>query len=161
MQRRLLGYLWFLSWFELYLEIFRHHHVTGALLLHPISWIFPTGVGAHPGDWLRGVLAGSILAPVAYGIVVVRERSHRSQLPGSDRRSKSQRFHVHSAVIVFGSMLVVLASVNQLIRRDPLTIDLTLRQGNGGFILLGGMLTALGLVLRHQFAESRIPRGHL
>ncbi len=150
MQRRLLGYLWFLSWFELYLEVFRHHHVTAALLFHPTTWIFPAAVGARPGDWLRAVLACSTLAPIAYATAVVRGRSQRSQVPGADGRSKSQLFPVASAVTVFGSMLVVLALINQLIRRDPLTIDLTLRQGNGGFIILGASLAALGVVLRRE-----------
>lgn len=157
MRRRLLGYLWFLSWFELYLEIFRHHHVTAALFLSPTTWILPAAGAARPGEWLRTVLACSILAPIGYIVAVVYERSYRIQGHDADAHSTSRVLPVASAVTLFGGVLVVLALINQLIRRGPLTIDLTLRQGNVGFIILGASLAALGIALQRD--PRRASRG--
>lgn len=45
--------------------------------------------------------------------------------------------------------------LNQLIRRPPLTVDLTLRTGNGGFVVLGAALAAAGLT---PALARRVPR---
>ena len=148
--RRLLGSLWFLSWFELYLEIFRHHHVSTALVLHPASWIFPPAGGAHPGEWPRAVLACSTLAPIAYCIAASSHRLGQRLTPIADRAVHDHTFPFAPAAIAFGSGLIVVAVINQVLRHDPFTIDLTLREGNGGFILLGAMVAVLGAILPHR-----------
>jgi hypothetical protein len=52
------------------------------------------------------------------------------------------------AATLFGVMLFVLGTVNQLIRRPPIVVDLTLQTGNGGFIVLGAVLAFVGVTLR-------------
>jgi len=146
--RRVLGILWFLSWFELYLEIFRHRHVTAGLLLHPLAWFVATTAGPHPGDWLRTVLVCSAATPLLFGLVVAWRRLHRGGDSDPSTNSLERSFPIALAAMVFGSTLCALATVNQLIRHDPLAIDLTLRHGNGGFIVLGAALIAAGLLLR-------------
>ena len=44
----------------------------------------------------------------------------------------------------------VIATINQLIRREPFTIDLTLRDGNGGFVVVGATLALIGIVLQRE-----------
>ncbi len=156
MQRRLLAYLWFLSWFELYLEIFRHHHVTATLLADPASWFVWSTGDAHPGDWLRAVLAAATLAPIVYVIVAVSQRSRRADATHMPVRTVSEPFALASAVTWYGCLLVVLASINQFIRHEPLAVDLTLRHGNTGFILVGASLAIAGLILRRDRHRFRL-----
>jgi hypothetical protein len=47
---------------------------------------------------------------------------------------------------VVGLGLCVVSALNQALRRPPLTVDLTLRTGNGGFIVLGAVLGAGALI---------------
>ncbi|MGH7617241.1 MAG: hypothetical protein ACREPM_08445 [Gemmatimonadaceae bacterium] len=146
--RRFAGVVWFLSWFELYLEIFRHHHVTAALLLHPSNWFVTTNGAAQPGGWLRGVLVCSAVAPVLFAGLVGWRRLGRPKDARSSRALSDGPFPFGSAAAVFGAALIILATINQLIRHDPIDFNLALTSGNGGFVVLGSTLVALGLLLR-------------
>lgn len=58
-------FLWLLSWFTIYLEIFHWHHMTTSLRLNPP----PTPPGfppATPGNFLIGSIALSIISPLAF-----------------------------------------------------------------------------------------------
>jgi hypothetical protein len=50
-------------------------------------------------------------------------------------------------MVGFGLVLCAAGAINQAIRRPPIVVDLTLRTGNGGFVVLGVVLTAVGLML--------------
>jgi hypothetical protein len=128
------GVAWFLGWFELYLEIFRYHHVTPATLVHPASWLSDGGRGSRPGSWLELVLLCSSLAPPLFAVLRIASPRPPSRL--------EPRFPFAVAVAIFGALLCVLGTLNQVIRQPPLEIDLTLRAGNGGFVALGLLLLA-------------------
>jgi hypothetical protein len=49
---------------------------------------------------------------------------------------------------VFGLAFAALGAINQLIRHPPVSVDLTLRNGNGEFVVLGLTLAIAGVVLR-------------
>ncbi|HEY2378133.1 MAG TPA: hypothetical protein VGH98_19310 [Gemmatimonadaceae bacterium] len=49
-----------------------------------------------------------------------------------------------------GVALIVLAVINQIIRRPPIVVDLTFRTGNGGFVVVGLALAIIGAVLRYR-----------
>ena len=109
------GVVWVVSWFEYYLEIYRHHHAA------PPPWLglpapqLAVPQGAHAGGWLLMVLACSALAPCAF----VALRAWR----WSGARSSSAaepRFPIGWMVGVFGLGLCAVGAVNQAIRRPPL-----------------------------------------
>jgi hypothetical protein len=131
--RWLIGLVWLLSWFALYLEICRYHHVTFGMLLDPGSWFPRAGQRLQPGTFLTSVLVCSAVVPVLYGLL---------RLIGD--RSRQLRFAF--IAIPFGSLVAVIGGINQVIRPSPLTVDLTLREGNGGFVVLGVALAVIGLV---------------
>jgi hypothetical protein len=135
--RRVAALFWLLSWFELYLEIFRFHHVRvpgGTVLMGP-------PVGSHPGGWLQADLASSIAAPLLFlALSILLSRI----APRPVRRSDG---FPALALIAFGLTLFVLGTINQLLRKPPLDVDLALRHGNGGFLVLGGVCALCGGVL--------------
>jgi hypothetical protein len=118
-----MGVVWVFGWFELYLEIYRHHHVTWPFLLNPQAWWAAAASGpSRPGGWLLTVLTCSALTPPLFGA----------------------RF---------------LVGLNQLIRRPPMELDLTLQRGNGGFFVLGGAPVVVGLVLS-RFKHNDLALEH-
>jgi hypothetical protein len=68
------GILWLLSWFALYLEIYRWHHVTPSLHLSPPPPPPGTDIQALPGEFLIAVLGSSALAPVVFVALLVWDR---------------------------------------------------------------------------------------
>jgi hypothetical protein len=141
------GVIWALSWFELYLEIYRHHHVTATLLLDPASWFGGTGSQARPGGWLQTVLVCSSLAPPLFLALLSWNRAHHTGAGDLTDGARNAPFPLGLAAMAFGVMLCALATINQLIWRPPLDVDLTLRKGNGGFIVLGAVVALLGVML--------------
>jgi hypothetical protein len=107
---------------------------------------FPVTGGAQPGDWLRAALACSTLAPIAFFIATAWHSLGKPRIPEAKAAILDQRSSLPFGAIVFGSMLAGLALINHILRRDPWTIDVTLRQGNGGFIVVGAMLALLGTI---------------
>jgi LPXTG-motif cell wall-anchored protein len=133
--RRFAGILWFLSWFELYLEVFRFRHLR--LPGETLATIPP--IGSHPGAWLQTDIASSIVAPLLF-LVMSFLAARRAGSSIVSRRP----FPFALAAIAFGLSLGVFGTINQLIWRPPLSIDLTLRQGNTGFIVLGAAIACAG-----------------
>jgi hypothetical protein len=122
----LLGVAWFLSWFELYLEVFRHHHVAPPHVLGLASAPAAVPAGARAGGWLRTVLACAALAPpLCVAVRVWSAWAGRGAPAGPS-------FPIAWATAAFGLGLCELGTTNQLIWRPPLEVDLTLRTGNGG-----------------------------
>ena len=151
--RWLVAVAWCLSWFELYLEIYRYHHVSRSVLVNPASWFPGAGLQARPGGWLQAILVCSVLAPLLFAFLVFWSKLHRSRLGDSAATRVDASFPFGWAAAVFGLVLSVLGAVNQLIRRPPLNADLTLRKGNGGFIIVGMALLTAGLL------SLRLARG--
>lgn len=157
--RWLVGVAWVMSWFELYLEIYRHHHVTRSLLLHPGSWWEAGQIGQpRPGGWLLTVLVSSALLPLLFLVLLASQfvwRRRATHVASTDHAAFP--FAVVSAVI--GVALGGLATVNQLIRHPPIEVDLTLRAGNGGFIVLGAVLFISGTMLARRERDRRPHHG--
>jgi hypothetical protein len=135
------GVLWALSWIELYLEIYRHHHVAPSFLaVAPAPEIRP---GSHPGAWLLTDLTVSAAAPLVFGIAVLWRRKTRTS--GAKPRDKAG---LAWGMIIVGTLLAVFGTLNQVIQAAPLEMDLTLRHGSGGFIVDGLILVLAGAAIR-------------
>ncbi len=146
----LAGVVWVLSWFELYLEIYRHHHLTPSFHFNPPLSSSGSSVQARPGDWLLAVLSCSALAPPLFALSLIWRRLQRGRSSGLAPARIDARFPMARVAMTSGIMLSVLGTVNQLIRRPPIQVDLTLRTGNGGFIVLGAALAMAGLMFGHH-----------
>ena len=149
------GVAWALSWFELYLEIYRYRHVAPPRALEFLAPPLAVGAGAQAGGWLRTVLACSALAPGLFVVLAVWRRARRS---AARPATPEPRFPLARAAGSFGLLLCATGALNQVIRRPPLAVDLTLRTGNGGFVVLGTALAAAGvaaeLASRHRRAGA-------
>src|SRR5215467_1933107 len=77
------GLLWLVSWFGLYLEVFRYHHVRLSYLGN-VMWP-AASEGARPGAFVRSVVVCSILAPVAFLVALILNR-RRAALPSEHSR---------------------------------------------------------------------------
>lgn len=143
----LVGVIWFLSWFELYLEVYRYHHVALPHIFGLPSPTLAVGAGAKPGGWLRSVMVCSALAPLLFVTVRLWRWWQRTRAGAAALAQPEPTFPMVPAVAVFGVALCVLGTINQLIRQPAIEVDLTLRKGNGGFIVLGMALVLAGLVL--------------
>ena len=137
--RWLIGVAWTLSWFQLYLEIYRYHHVT-ASLVRDLPASRGIGATARPGVWLLSVLACSALAPPLFAALLLWTRFRHED-------SSDTPLPTPMTLTAFGILLCVLAAINQLIRHPPIDVDLTLRRGNGGFVILGVVLVFVGVML--------------
>ena len=62
---RIFAGLWLLSWFIIYLEIFRWHHMTPSLHLNP-PLVPPGFPPPRPGYFLLGSIGMSIAAPIVF-----------------------------------------------------------------------------------------------
>jgi hypothetical protein len=126
---------WFLSWCGLYLEIFRWHHVVLAQI-SGVIWPDPQAA-AKPGGFVRTVVVSSIvIPPIALALMIRSGRPILAALSGS--------------AVVCGIVLALLGAVNQFAQPQGLAPDLTLRMGNTGFIAVGALLAAAGLILRRR-----------
>src|SRR5262249_27232879 len=109
------------------------------------------GIAGHAGGWLRTVLASAALAPAAFVALNLWRRTRRTPLGDVDSSPPNLPFAW--VVAAFGVVLCAAGAINQAIRRPPIVVDLTLRTGNGGFVVLGVVLTGVGLTLwltRHK-----------
>jgi hypothetical protein len=147
--RWLVAVVWILSWFELYLEIYRYHHVAPSLLLKPASW-YTGSMHSRPGGWLRAVLTCSALAPPLYVFLLLGGRFQRRYGNDSRRARPDMPFPVARAAMAFGFMLCALGTINQLVRNPPMDVDLTMRKGNGGFIVIGLAVASVGAWLARR-----------
>jgi hypothetical protein len=134
--------LWFLSWFELYLEMFRWRHV---VLAHILDVVWPDPyAGGTPGGFVRSVVVSSaVVPPIALALLRANGRTWTRALA--------------TATIVSGSTLALLGAANQFAHPQVLTFDPTLQQGNGGIVLLGALLIGIGLLGQRTFRTRRIP----
>lgn len=140
--------LWAGSWLELYLEIYRHHHVAPRFL--GVSPAPEIGSGAHAGVWLVTVLITSGLAPVAWGVGWLWSRRRgpdHARFPNS-----SSRTGLAWGLVTSGALLSIFGGLNQVVQGTPLDVDLTLRHGSGGFVVDGLILLLMGGVLRWRIA---------
>lgn len=71
---QIVGALWLLSWFVIFLEVFRWHHMTTSLRLNPPPQL-PGYPPPRPGGFLRSAIALSISSPlVCLALLVLRAR---------------------------------------------------------------------------------------
>src|SRR5271165_1780347 len=75
--RRVSGIIWIFSWYTIYLEIFRWHHMTKSLRFNPPPP--PPGTGTRPkaGAPLIAVCLGSVAAPLVFLTATMMERGRR------------------------------------------------------------------------------------
>lgn len=137
----------FLSWFALYLEVFRWRHVTPSRLAS-VVWP-PAGIADRPGWFVRTVVVVSAVAPLACMVFAAAGWKHRARSPRDGRDSVEPKFRVDVALAIFGGALSVLGMTDQAVRRPPLVVDLTLQRGNGGFVVLGLTLMAAGFFMHN------------
>ncbi|MDQ6828598.1 MAG: hypothetical protein M3081_07000 [Gemmatimonadota bacterium] len=151
--RRIAGIIWFLSWFELYLELFRFHHVAVPAFARALSASPAVVPGGHPGGWLRTDLVCAVVAPAMWLALSLALAVGGSHFEARAAR-RDPAFPLAYAMAGFGFALGVLGTINQLIWQPPFTVDLTLQSGNGGFILLGGVCLAGGLLLSRRRGQA-------
>jgi hypothetical protein len=65
------GILWIWSWFIVYLEIFRWHHMTKSLRFNPPPPLPGTNIKPQPGLPLITALTASAVAPPVFIVVVI------------------------------------------------------------------------------------------
>jgi hypothetical protein len=139
---------WFLSWFALYLEIFRWRHVVPSRLA---SVVWPTvGSADQPGGFVRTIVVCSAVVPFVFLTLAVAQRNHRTPSGRGALGSRGAKFLGPEALAVFGGALSVLGVINQSVRHQPFVVDLTLRRGNGGFVVVGVTLAAAGVLMHRQ-----------
>ena len=151
--RWLAGVVWASTWFELYLEIFRFRHVAIPTFLGGDSTPLAIGPHAHAGWWLRTDLWCAVVAPVVFATVALVLRRHRLRSDYSALHSGAAGFPALT-IAVMGALVMVLGLLNQIVRHQPLALDLSLRHGNGGFVALGGLCSLIGF-----FAAFSLPAG--
>jgi hypothetical protein len=132
-----------LSWFTFYLEIYRYHHLAAPLIGGEAIGIGP---GSSPGAFLRTVVVSSVIAPLLFGLLLLWRRASSSRK--SAARRPEPRFPITKAIVAFGAALCLLGVINQLVRRPPIELDLTLRTGNGGFVVIGAAMVFVALFAR-------------
>ncbi len=140
--------MWFLGWFTFYLEIYRYHHLAAPLIG---GAAVDFGPGSSSGAFLRTVVVSSAIAPLLVGLLLLWRWASSSRR--SEARRPEPHFPTTKAIAAFGGMLCVLGVINQLVRRPPIEVDLTLRTGNGGFVVLGVAMVFVALF-------SRVVRNH-
>jgi hypothetical protein len=135
--RWLAGIVWVLSWLELYLEVFRFGHVRPPAFLSRFAPLQQFRPNAHAGGWLRADLAFAAIAPVAFLVLVAATSLQTSASPVAVPAPAGSRRSIAAGLLSVGALVVVLGTINQFIGRAPFTTDLTLRRGNGGFVVIG------------------------
>jgi hypothetical protein len=141
-----LGAIAILSWFGLYLEIFRYHHLVLSQIGR-VAWPSETA-GPRPGGFLRSVIVCSILAPILFVVLWTATRVRMARFV--DAVPARAILSAPPISLASGVALIVLAVINQIIRRPPIVVDLTFRTGNGGFVVVGLALAIIGAVLRYR-----------
>jgi hypothetical protein len=72
--RRISGLVWVFSWYTIYLEIFRWHHMTKSLRFNPPPPLPGTDIQPRPGAPLIAVCLGSVAAPLVFLTATMMER---------------------------------------------------------------------------------------
>ena len=72
--RRISGIVWIFSWYTIYLEIFRWHHMTKSLRFNPP--LPPAGTDIRPkaGTPLIAVCVGAVAAPLVFLTATIRQQ---------------------------------------------------------------------------------------
>jgi hypothetical protein len=152
--------LWALGWFGLYLEIYRYHHVTPSLSLNPPASVPGTSIHAHPGGFLITVLVTSALAPPAFAAFCLLNHLLAGRTAGPPSTRSQSTSPLALVVTAIGATVCLSGTINHFLHewRERIDFDLTMRHGDGGFMVNGAALAALGLTLsRHRF--QRFERG--
>jgi hypothetical protein len=158
--RWIVGAIWILSWFELYLEIFRFRHVALPAFLGTLAARQHFGSDAHAGGWLRTDLACAALSPLVFLALRFAPLGRSDASHGRAQSRSEPLLSGATAAVLFGLLVAALGSVNQLIWRPAFVVDLTLRRGNGGFMVLGLVCAGGGvsyLLLRHAGPKPEAP----
>ena len=87
--RRVSGIVWIFSWYTIYLEIFRWHHMTRTLRFNPPPPLPGTDIQPRPGTPLIAVCLGSVTAPLVFLTATMIERRHARPGNTSPRRLAS------------------------------------------------------------------------
>jgi hypothetical protein len=150
---QLLGIIWLLSWLGLYLEIFRYHHVVLSRMMDVL--LPPRRPGPGPGGFVTSVVLWSLLAPPIFSALWILSWTRRKTALASDPIPRP----VLTAFVLIGLGLSigVLGIVNQLVRKPPLLVDLTLQTGNGGFVVVGLALAIAGFAVRRRSRRVHRP----
>ena len=82
--RRISGIVWIFSWYTIYLEIFRWHHMTKSLRFNPPPPPPGTDIRPKAGTPLKAVCLGAVTAPLVFLTVTMMERVRGS--PGETPR---------------------------------------------------------------------------
>jgi hypothetical protein len=72
--RRVSGIVWIFSWYTIYREIFRWHHMTKTLRFNPPPPLPGTDIQPRPGAPLLAVCLGSVAAPLVFLTATMMER---------------------------------------------------------------------------------------
>ncbi len=89
--RRVSGIVWIFSWYTIYLEIFRWHHMTKTLRFNPPPPLPGTDIQPRPGAPLIAVCLGSVTAPLVFltATMIERLRARPGNTPSRRLASKS------------------------------------------------------------------------
>ena len=136
---------WLLSWFALYLEIFRYRHVVPSRIVS-VLWPVANDAAARPGGFVRTVMGCSALPPLVFLTLSVWVRFSKRSV--NTLAALAAASSLAAALAMLGLTMVVLGVLNQIIRKPPIVVDLTMREGNGGFVVLGAGLLAAGMFFR-------------
>ena len=72
--RRISGIVWIFSWYTIYLEIFRWHHMTKSLRFNPPPPPPGTDIRPKAGAPLKAVCLGAVTAPLVFLTATTMER---------------------------------------------------------------------------------------
>ncbi|MCW2883550.1 MAG: hypothetical protein QOE54_7100 [Streptosporangiaceae bacterium] len=75
------GIVWVWSWFTVYLEIFRWHHMTKSLRFNPPPPPPGTNLKPHAGGPLIAILVSSAVAPAVFVTAVIVDRVRKKPKP--------------------------------------------------------------------------------
>jgi hypothetical protein len=117
-----------------------------------VLWPF-ANAAARPGGFVRTVVACSVLAPLALVALSLRARS--GKWPATVCAAPNAASSLAGALAILGLTMVVLGVLNQSIRQPPIVVDLTMREGNGGFVVLGAALLGVGVFFRYRTTKEQ------
>jgi hypothetical protein len=75
--RRISGIVWIFSWYTIYLEIFRWHHMTKSLRFNPPPPPPGTDIRSKAGAPLIAVCLSSVAAPLIFLTATMMERARQ------------------------------------------------------------------------------------
>jgi hypothetical protein len=73
------GIVWIFSWYTVYLEVFRWHHMTKSLRFNPPPPIPGTNVQPQAGMPLIAVCLSSVVAPLVFMTATIVKRARAGQ----------------------------------------------------------------------------------